>query len=174
MQCDARTANLLDDLLCGGCPYERFWILIMRLDEFFDGPFQTRDALEDAAAQTFPSELAEEAFDDIEPRATGRREMDMKAGVSFQLILHVLVFVRGIVVHDQIDVQVGRRFLVNQLEKLDPFLMAVFVHAGRDDLPLAHLNGRKERGRSVALVVMRHRAATPFLIGSSGCVRSSA
>ncbi len=114
MQCDARTANLLDDLLCGGCPYERFWILIMRLDEFFDGPFQIGNALEDAAAQTFPSELAEEAFDDIEPRATGRREMDMKAGVSFQLILHVLVFVRGIVVHDQIDVQVGRRFLVNQ------------------------------------------------------------
>ena len=56
----------------------------MRLDEFFDGSFQVGDALEDAAAQTFLRELAEEALDDVEPGAAGWREMHMEPGVPFQ------------------------------------------------------------------------------------------
>ena len=152
MQCYARSTNFLDNFVCGGCPSKRFWILIMRFDEFFDGPFQIGDALEDAATQTFLRELCEEAFDDIEPRAAGWREVHMEPGVAFHPILHLFVFVRGIVVHDQMDIQVRRRFLVNQLKEPDPFLMAVLVHAGRYYLPLSHFNGREERGRSVVRI----------------------
>ena len=68
-----RSTDFLDDFFCGGCPYERFWVLVMSLDKFIAGLFQISDALEDTTAETFLGELAEEAFDDVEPGAAGRQ-----------------------------------------------------------------------------------------------------
>ena len=41
--------------------------------------------------------------------------------------------------------------------------MTVLVHAGVDHVPGGDLQGREERGSSVAFVVVSHRPATPFL-----------
>ena len=135
----------------------------MCFNELSDGLLQFGNTFESTATQAFLGELAEEAFNDIEPGTAGRREMHMEPGVPFQPILHLFMFVRGIVVYDHVDIQAGRRLLVNLVEELDPFLMAVFVHACRDHLPRDHFNGRKERGRSVSLVVVRHRCTAPLL-----------
>jgi len=133
-----------------------------------DGRFQLVHALKDAAAELFSGELGEEAFDNVEPGAAGRRKVRMESWVLLHPGLHLFVFMRGVVVHDQMDIQVRWRFPVYKLEELDPFLMTVLVHAGRNDPSFGHLDGREQRRRSVALVVVRHRAATAFLYGQFG------
>ena len=62
---------------------------------------------------------------------------------------------RGIVVDDQMQIQVGWSTSIDLLEKLDPFLMAMPWHAIGDNLPFGQFNGGEQRGRAVAFVVVR-------------------
>jgi hypothetical protein len=59
---------------------------------------QLLDAAKDAAAQSIFGQVAEEAFDPVQPRAAGRREMHVKAGMAVEPALHPGMFVSGVVV----------------------------------------------------------------------------
>jgi len=52
--------------------------------------------------------------------------------------------------------------------------MPVALHATADDLAVQHVEGGEQRGRAVALVVVRLVPARPRFMGKPGCVRSSA
>jgi hypothetical protein len=54
------------------------------------------------------AQIAEESFDQIEPRSAGRREMVMKAGMSSRSSYHIGVFVGSVVVQNQVQVDPGR------------------------------------------------------------------
>jgi hypothetical protein len=60
--------------------------------------------LEDAAAQLVLGQVAEEAFDHIEPTGRGWGEVDVEALVTVQQADDLLVFMRVIVIADQVDV----------------------------------------------------------------------
>lgn len=61
--------------------------------EFFDG-------VEGAAADGLTLPDGEERFDHVHPRGVGGGEMQGDTRVSSQPLLHFLVFVGGVVVHD--------------------------------------------------------------------------
>jgi hypothetical protein len=61
-----------------------------------------------AAAQCFGVETREPALDLVEPRRVSRREMHMKARVLREPCAHGRRFVRAVVVHDDVDLQIGR------------------------------------------------------------------
>ena len=63
--------------------------------------------------QSVLREVAEEALDHVQPGRAGRREVYVKARVPFQPALHLGVFVRGIVVGDQVQLFVRGRHLIN-------------------------------------------------------------
>src|SRR6202040_2088051 len=132
------------------------------------------DALEDAAADAFSGDLGKEALDHVEPRAGRRREVQMKARMPLEPALYRGGLVGGIIIDDQMQVEIGQRPLVDGLEKAEELAMPVAGHAFADDGAVEHVE-RREQGRgAVALVVMRHRPAAAFFIGRPGWVRSRA
>jgi hypothetical protein len=108
-------------------PDERFWILVVLVDVVSDGHDELFKISEDATAQLFLGQVAEEALHHIEP--TGRRwgEVDMEALVTVQPADDLVVFVGGIVIADQVDMFFLGNGLLDQAEKLQPLLMPMMV-----------------------------------------------
>ena len=57
---------------------------------------------------------------------------------------------------------------LNGVEEADELLMSMTLHAASDHAACRHVQRRKQRGRAVPDVVMRHRAAAAALEGQSG------
>jgi hypothetical protein len=133
------------------------------VDVVADGHDELFEVFEDAAAQLILGQVAEEAFDHIEP--TGRRwgEVDMEALVAVQPADDLLVFMGGIVVADQVDLFFLGDGLVDQAEKLQPLLVPMPLLAEAEDLAVKGVQSRKQRCCAVAFIVMRHRLAASFL-----------
>ncbi len=77
--------------------------------------------------------IPEETFDHVEPRRTGRGEMHMKSFVPFEPVHDFLMFVRRIVVANNVDLFVFGYGAFDLIEKPNPFLMTMLWHTGSDD-----------------------------------------
>ena len=77
--------------------------------------------------------------------------------------LHLGVLVRSVVVDDEMHFALLWCSLVNEPQELQPFLMAVLVHAGSDDGAVQYIQCGKQRRRAMAFVIMSHRLAATFL-----------
>lgn len=97
----------------------------MSFDVLTDGPDEFAYALERAAPDTFFGEVSEPALDEIKPRTGGGREVEIEPRVTLKPCSHARVFVRPVVVHDQVQVKAGRGLCVDALEETDELLMAV-------------------------------------------------
>ncbi len=95
------------------------------VDVIHDRCDQLADALEDATTNSSIGDVAEPAFDNVQPRTARRSEVYMKAFVSLEPRLHFRMLVRCVVVHDQVQVEIARCFPVNLLQKLQPLLVPV-------------------------------------------------
>lgn len=69
----------------------------------------------------------------------------------------------SVIIHDQVQVQFGRRFGVDLLQEADEFLMPVAREAIADHFPIKHAEGGKQGGCAIAFVIVCHRPATPLL-----------
>jgi hypothetical protein len=87
----------------------------------------------------------------------------MEALVTVQPADDLLVFVRGIVIADQVDMFFLGDGLIDQAEKLEPLLMPVSLLAEAEDLAVKGVQSRKQGRRAVTFIVMRHRLAAPLL-----------
>src|SRR5215211_2885063 len=76
--------------------------------------------------------------------------------------------VSGIVIEDQVEVQMGRGLVVDRLEEGEELLGAMAGQAFADDLAGCHVEGGEQGGGAVALVVMGHGAGAAFLEGQAG------
>ncbi len=119
--------------------------------------FQFGHTTEDAVANAVLGDVAEPAFDHIQPRTAVGREVDVKAPMSLQPLPGVGILVRGVVIDDQMQVQVRQRLGIDLLQEPDPLLMPMLWQAFRDDSTLRQFDGREQRGRAVAFVVVRQR-----------------
>lgn len=90
----------------------------------FNGGDQLFDAAEHAAADAFVSDLAEPAFDEVQPRTARGREMKMETLVPFEPRRDLRMFVRRVSVDDHMQIEIGRRFPIDQHQELDELLMA--------------------------------------------------
>lgn len=126
----------------------------MRLNIVRDGGHKFRDVSERASANTFLRNFTEPALHHVEP-GTGRGS---KVQVKTRMPLHpgfdAGVLVGPVVVDNQMQVQMGRGVGIDPLEEPDKLLMPVPRHTISDDLAIEHAQGRKERGRAIALVVV--------------------
>jgi hypothetical protein len=60
-------------------------------------------------------------------------------------------FVSSVVIDNQMPFQFDRRFGVDALQKANEFLVTLLGHAIPNHLPVQHVQGGEQRGRSVAL-----------------------
>ena len=80
-----------------------------------------------------------------------------------QPTLHCLGLVGGVVVEDQVQVEVGRGLLVDQPQEADELGGAMAEHALADHRARLHVEGCEQRRRAMALVVVRHGRAPTAL-----------
>src|SRR5664280_166553 len=88
--------------------------------------------------------------------------MEMKTLIPFLPFLHGRMFVRGVIIADQVDFLCSWRRSLYQIQKSDPLLMPMSFHTGPDYVPICYVEGGKERSCSIAFIVMGHRPASPF------------
>ena len=101
-------------------------------DVLLDGPDQIGNAAEDTSSNALRGELAEEAFDEIQPGRAGRSEVYVEARMFRQPPSYRRMFVRCVVVDDQVEVVFERHLLVDSSQELEPLLMPMPRHALAD------------------------------------------
>jgi hypothetical protein len=95
--------------------------------------------------------------------------------VPFQRALHLGTFVRGIVVRHQLQLFVRRCHRINHAQEFQPFLMAMALLTDSDHGSIERIQCGEQRGRPVALVVVRHgpRRVTSFPFEPNDCAASA-
>ena len=72
-----------------------------------------------------------------------------------------------VIVDNQMQVQVSWGLLINQFQKLDPFLMAMTIHTCPNDAPFGHFQSGEQGRGPVAFVVVGHRSQSSFNQGQT-------
>jgi hypothetical protein len=81
---------------------------------------------------------------------------------------HLRVLVDGIVVENDVNGLSGRDLGRDGVEEADELLMAMALHVLADDGAVEHVEGGEQRGRPMALVVVRQGSEPPLLHGQAG------
>ncbi len=148
--------DFFDDGPGGSSPGERVGGRIVGLDVIANGLIGLENGMENASLQSLLGQCREESFDGVKPGRAGRREVDMEPGVVGQPLFHGDGLVRGVVVEDQVQLAVCRRFLIDGPQEPNELGGAVAEHALADDLALQNVQRGEQRGGAVALVIRGH------------------
>lgn len=135
---------------------------------FLDCSDQGRHAREAASAKALLAEFAKPALDQIQPGAGRRGEVQMKTRMPLEPGFHAGMFMRAIIIHDQMEVEFGRSFAIDFLKESDEFLVPMAGHAVTDHLAVKHAQGGKQGGRSMADIIMGHCSTAASLQGQTG------
>ena len=68
-----------------------------------DGVLEFLNALEDATPDTLVGDFGEPTFDEVQPGRTGGREVHVEPWMLGEPCLHLGMFVRGVVVGDDVE-----------------------------------------------------------------------
>ena len=115
---------------------------------------QLAHLLKRAAADRALGNHAEPALHLVEPRCIGRREMQMIPWPPGEPRADVRMFVRTVVVDDQMNVELRRHVGVNVLEEREKLLVAMARLALRQDLAGRDIERGEQRGRPMAEIAM--------------------
>src|ERR1700730_11552882 len=89
-------------------PSERLGIVVDGLDVVPDCLFELPGRMVHAAANLLFGELGKEPLDLVDPRRRSWREVNLPAWMSGQPSTNGWSFVSGVVVHHQMDIEIGR------------------------------------------------------------------
>src|SRR5437762_3042719 len=84
-------------------PNEWLGLAVVNADVIVESQFKIWNAGEHATSKSVDGEIAKEAFDHVEPRAAGGSEVDMKARMAIKPAADRRMFVRGVVVRNDVD-----------------------------------------------------------------------
>jgi hypothetical protein len=87
--------------------------------------------------------------------------MHVEAFVLLKPSLHLRVFVRGIIVHDQMQLKMPGGFAIDLFEKLQPLLMPVLALDTADQTPLKIIQCGEQGDGAVTNIIVRLRADMP-------------
>ena len=162
--------TLLDldhDVLGSSRPHEGLRLLVGSANELLYRGLEFTDIVEHAPTYAFARDLSEPSLDQVEPRTAGGREMQDKARMIGQPGFDVLVVVRPVIVNHQMEVEIAWELAIEQAKELEELLVTVASETLPDNPAVKHAHRGEECGRSVALVVVGHRAAPSLLHGQS-------
>src|SRR5271157_1075017 len=157
-----------DDFVRISGPGEWLRLFVVLAEESVDGGLEIDDRTEHAALQSPLCQLGEEAFDGVEPRARGRREMESEALMPVKPMAHLGMLVGGVIVEDHVHDLASWDLRLDGVEEADELLMPVTLHVAADDRAVEDVEGGEERGRSVPLVIVRHGSSAASLQRQAG------
>ena len=97
----------------------------MTFQVVFDRSNQFRDAVETASANPLVGNLSKPTLDQIQPRTRRRDKVDVESGMSSHPGFDPRVFVSCVIVHDKMQIEIGRRLGVDLVEKTNEFLVSM-------------------------------------------------
>ena len=156
-----KSGNRLEYLLGGFGPEEGFRVLVVQLKITFDRCLQFTSAAEGAAPDLLGGQSREEALDEIDPRSSGRREVNVEARTLGQPAMDQGGLVRPVVVHDQVDVETGRDVGVDSVEKLTELPRAMAAMTLADDGASLAVERCEQAGSAMAGVIMSAALGLP-------------
>ena len=110
------TVDLFDDG-AGGCrPDKGLGLSVVLVEVVIDVHLQLDDGTEHAATDAFSGDLGEKALDQVEPGRRGRREMHVESRMPGQPRLDLGMLVGGVVVGDQMDIEIRCDLPVDPVE----------------------------------------------------------
>ena len=146
-----------------GGPCERFRIFVSMFNPFVDCGFEFRDVVENTSPYTLSGDFSEEPLDEIEPGAGRRSEVQDKAFVSCQPALHGRCLVGGVVVEDQMQIEMGGGLAINLPEEGQELVCPMAGQTFADDFAGRDVERGKKRRSAVALLIMGHGSGAAFL-----------
>ena len=93
--------------------------------------------------------------------------MEGEARMAIEPFADLRVLMGGIVVEDDMDGLFGRDLSLDLVEEADELLMPMLLHAAPDDLAFEHIEGGKQGGGAVALIVVGHGSGAALLEGQA-------
>src|SRR5262249_8327662 len=150
-----KSSDASEDLISGLRPDERLGAAVGEGDVGHNRSFQGARADMRTAFDLFLAQQSEPALDEIQPRRTGRREMQVEARMPYEPAVNRWRFVGAVIVENQVDGQIGRYRGVDRLEELAELDRPVVPVQLPDDLPGLRIQGGEQRRRAMAQVVMR-------------------
>ena len=152
------SVNGCDDLFWVGCPDEWFGLLVVLFDEAVDGSLKIDDRVEHTAFEPPFGELCEEAFDSIQPGCGCRCEVEGPARMTSEPLANLFMFVRAVVVEDDVDHLARRNVALDDVQEAKEFLMPMAFHVAADDRTVEDVKGGKQGCRAMAFIIMSKRA----------------
>lgn len=114
----------------------------------------------------------EEAFDLVEPRGVGWREMNVPTRPAGEPGPDLRMLVGGAVVDDEMDVKLGRHISFDVTQEGQELLVTMAGFALGDDCADEHVEGSKQGGRATTLVVVGDALNVTKLHRKMGWARS--
>ncbi len=160
---------VLDEDGFGTCrPCERLRVLVSMLDPFGDRRLEFGDIVEGSSPYTLSGDFGEETFDHVEPGAGCRREVQLEAPMSCQPVLHGRRFVGGVIIEDQMQIEMGGRLSIDLFEESQELVCPMAWHTFADNRARCHIERGEERRGAVAFVIMGHGSGAALLQRQTG------
>jgi hypothetical protein len=125
-------------------------------DEARDLTAQIGDRGEGAAADRALRDQAEPALNLVQPGGIGGCVMQVKTRMTCEPCFDFRVFVRAVVIDDQMHVQLLGHFALDVTQESEELLVSMARLTLREHLAIGDIERRKEGGRTVTVVVVRH------------------
>src|SRR3981081_2636974 len=87
--------------------------------------------------------------------------------MAIEPFANLRVLMGGIIVEDDVDGLFGSNLSLYLVEEADELLMPMLLHAASNDLAFEHIEGGKQGGGAVALIVVGHGGGAPLLQGQT-------
>ena len=112
-------------------------------------PLQRSNAGKRAASNSAMRYLGEEAFDGVQPRRAGRREMNRISRMFCKPCFHHRMFMRRVVVHDEMNIEVLGNRTIDVVQELDESFVPMTRQAPLDNFTSERIEGGEQRGRTL-------------------------
>jgi hypothetical protein len=129
---------------------------------------QGTDTAKTARADDLSGNFTKEAFDQVEPGRGGWRKVQMKAGMTLKPGDDLGMFVRRVVVADDVNIKLGANLALDLAQEGQPLLMAMTRGSMSKDLARKIVQGGKQSDRSVTVVIVTLGANMTLTQGQTG------
>src|SRR5450755_2371492 len=126
-------AVLYKDGFGAGGPLEGLWVLVSMLDPLVNRGLEFGDVVEGSSPDALASDFGEEPLDEVEPGTGCRGEVQCEAFVSHQPPFHGRRLVGGVVVEDQMQIEMCGRLAVDCFQKRQELVCPMACQTFADD-----------------------------------------